>query len=89
MVQKKVPMRTCIACRQEKPKKELIRIVKKPDGTFAIDRVGKVSGRGAYLCDDKACMEKIVKKKLLKNAFEVDVPESVYLELQGEFFGKL
>ena len=89
MVQKKVPMRTCIACRQEKPKKELIRIVKKPDGTFGVDRVGKVSGRGAYLCDDKAFMEKIVKKKLLKHSFGVDVPDSVYEELQGEFFEKL
>ena len=89
MVQKKVPMRTCIACRQEKAKKELIRIVKKPDDTFSVDRTGKVSGRGAYVCDDEKCMEKIVKKKLLKNAFGVDVPDSVYLELQGEFFGKL
>ncbi len=88
MTNKKIPMRTCIACRSEKPKKELIRIVKTKDGEFKIDRTGKLNGRGAYLCDDKACLEKIIKKKLLKVAFGVEVPDSVYLELSEEFFGK-
>ena len=88
MAEKKIPMRTCIACRTEKPKKELMRIVKTKDGVFTLDRTGKVSGRGAYVCDDKACMEKVIKKKMLKHAFEVDVPDEVYEVLKGEFFGK-
>ncbi|MBE5743365.1 MAG: YlxR family protein [Clostridiales bacterium] len=88
MENKKIPMRTCIACRSEKPKRELIRIVKTSDNQFKVDRTGKLNGRGAYLCDDKACLEKIIKKKLLKVAFGVEVPDSVYLELSEEFFGK-
>lgn len=88
MAEKKVPMRTCIACRVEKPKKELIRIVKTKDGVFTVDKTGKVSGRGAYLCGDKACAEKVIKKKLLKHAFGVEVSEDVYGKLTEEFFGK-
>jgi predicted RNA-binding protein YlxR (DUF448 family) len=88
MAEKKVPMRTCIACRSEKPKKELIRIVKNKDGEFFIDKTGKLNGRGAYLCDSKACAEKIIKKKLLKHAFGVEVSDEVYAKLSEEFFGK-
>lgn len=88
MEKRKVPMRTCIACRAEKPKKELIRIVKTKDGVFSVDRTGKVSGRGAYLCDDKACALKILNKKLLARAFEMEVPLDVYENLRGEFFGE-
>ena len=88
MADKKLPMRTCIACRAEKPKKELIRIVKTKDGEFLVDRTGKVSGRGAYLCDDKACAEKVIKKKLLKHAFGVEVSSEVYDKLTEAFFGK-
>ena len=87
MQTKKVPMRTCVACRQEKSKKELMRVVRNKDGEFLLDRTGKVSGRGAYVCDNKDCMEKLIKKKLLKNAFNVEVPLEVYDKLQGEFFG--
>ena len=64
-MEKKVPMRTCIACRSEKPKKELIRIVKSKEGVFSIDKTGKLNGRGAYLCDCKECAEKIIKKKFI------------------------
>ena len=88
MADKKLPMRTCIACRAEKPKKELIRIVKTKDDEFLVDRTGKVSGRGAYLCDDKACAEKVIKKKLLKHAFGVEVSSEVYDKLTEAFFGK-
>ena len=88
MAEKKVPMRTCIACRSEKPKKELIRIVKNKDGEFFVDKTGKLNGRGAYLCDSDSCAQKIIKKKLLKPAFGVDVPDSVYAKLTEEFFGK-
>lgn len=88
MAERKVPMRTCVACRSEKPKKELIRIVRTKDGEFIVDKTGKVSGRGAYLCDDKSCAEKIIKKKLLKNSFKMEVDDGVYLKLTEEFFGK-
>ena len=88
MAEKKVPMRTCIACRAEKPKRELIRIVKNKDGEFSVDKTGKLNGRGAYLCDNPACAQKIIKKKMLKSAFGVDVPDEVYLKLTEEFFGK-
>lgn len=88
MAEKKIPMRTCIACRIEKPKKELIRIVKNKDGVFAVDRTGKLSGRGAYICDDKTCAQKLIKKKLLNHAFQMEVDLSVYEAIEEEFFGK-
>lgn len=88
MAEKKIPMRTCIACRCEKFKKELIRIVKNKDGEFFVDRTGKISGRGAYICDDKKCFEKVLKKKLLSHSFGVEVPSEVYDKIGGEFFGE-
>ncbi len=87
MAVKKIPMRTCIACRQEKPKKELIRVVKNKEGEFRLDKTGKLNGRGAYICNDKACMEKVIKKKLLSHAFEVEVASEVYDAIWEEFFG--
>lgn len=88
MAERKIPMRTCIACRSEKPKKELIRIVKTKENVFSLDRTGKASGRGAYLCDDKTCMEKVINKKLLSRAFSTEVGADVYSSLREEFFGK-
>ena len=84
---KKIPMRTCIACRTEKPKKELIRIVKSKEGEFSVDKTGKLNGRGAYSCNDKACIEKICKKNLLSHAFEVEVSKEIYAKILEEFFG--
>lgn len=88
MAEKKVPMRTCIACRSEKPKKELMRIVKNKDGEFFLDRTGKLNGRGAYLCDSKACVDKVINKNLLKVAFGVEIPSEVYAKISEEFLGK-
>lgn len=88
MAVKKIPMRTCIACRQEKPKKELIRVVKNKEGEFRLDKTGKLNGRGAYMCNDKACVEKVVKKKLLSHSFEVEVSLDVYAMIEEEFFGE-
>ncbi len=89
MAEKKIPMRTCIACRLEKPKRELIRIVKNKYGVFAVDRTGKLSGRGAYVCDDKACHEKLIKKRLLNHAFEMEVENAVYEMVKEELLGKI
>ena len=83
---KKPPMRTCIACRANKPKKELIRIVKTPDGIM-LDRTGKAQGRGAYVCNDRACIEKLKKVKALSRAFSCEVDASVYDRIQKEFDG--
>ena len=86
-MEKKIPMRTCIACRQSKPKKELVRIVKNQEGIF-LDRTGKVNGRGAYVCDSVECVKKLNKQKLLNRVFEMPVEQSVYDKLTEEFCGK-
>ena len=88
MAEKKIPMRTCIACRSEKPKKELIRIVKNKEGEFAVDRTGKLNGRGAYVCDCNACYEKVIKRKLLNHVFSLDVKPEIYLSIEEALFGK-
>ena len=60
---KKIPMRKCLGCMQSFPKKELIRIVRTPENEVCLDATGKKSGRGAYLCKDKACLKKAIKAK--------------------------
>lgn len=80
-------MRTCIACRACKPKKELIRIVKSEEG-ISLDRTGRKNGRGAYICDDANCIAKLKKGKLLNRAFSCPVEDSVYDKISEEFFGK-
>ena len=84
---KKVPMRTCVVCRTSKPKKELLRIVKYEDKIF-VDKTGKANGRGAYICPEKACFEKLKKSKALNKAFECEVPQEVYSALTEEIFGE-
>ena len=86
-MEKKIPMRTCIACRANKPKKELIRIVKSGE-EIKLDFTGKLNGRGAYICNDKGCVEKLKKQKLLNKAFSMQVSEQVYDEILEEFLGK-
>ncbi len=75
---KSVPMRMCIACRQMKPKKEMTRVVKTADGEIAADPTGKAAGRGAYICNDGACLKKLNDKKLLHKVFSADVAQTVY-----------
>src|SRR5260370_41971654 len=65
-----VPLRTCISCRQNKPKRELLRVVRTPDGHIQVDATGKKSGRGAYLCARLSCWEDAIKKKRLEQEFE-------------------
>ncbi len=72
---KHVPQRMCVACRQVKPKRELLRIVRTPQGRVEIDPTGKKSGRGAYLCATYACWTAALKKKHLEQAFETTVSE--------------
>jgi predicted RNA-binding protein YlxR (DUF448 family) len=81
---KKVPMRTCIGCREIKPKKELIRILKSPEGDISIDFTGKKNGRGAYICSNGECFDKAVKSKRLSKEFDMQISNEVYEKLKDE-----
>ncbi len=72
---KHVPLRTCVACKETKAKRELLRIVRTPEGHVVIDAMGKKSGRGAYLCARLSCWEVALKKKRLEQEFELAIPE--------------
>lgn len=80
-MQKKIPMRQCTGCREMKPKKELIRVVKSPEGEISIDGRGKKPGRGAYICPNESCLKKAIKSKALERAFETKIPDEVYESL--------
>ncbi|HIQ70294.1 MAG TPA: YlxR family protein [Candidatus Avoscillospira stercorigallinarum] len=77
-MQRKIPMRQCVGCREMKPKKELIRVVKSPDGAISLDFRGKAPGRGAYLCPDAACLKRAIKAKALERAFDLAIPQEIY-----------
>ena len=83
----KKPVRTCIACRTPKEKRELIRIVKSGEEIF-VDKTGKKNGRGAYICNSTECFAKLKKAKLLNRAFSCEVPNEVYDKLAEELLGK-
>ncbi len=85
---KSVPMRMCIACREMKPKKEMTRVVKNADGDIFADLSGKAPGRGAYICNDAACLKKLDDKKLLHKAFSAQVEASVYAVIGEETRGE-
>ena len=80
-MQKKIPMRQCLGCRQMKPKKELIRAVKSPEGDVSLDFKGKKPGRGAYVCPNSECLNRAVKSKALSRVFNTQIPESIMEEL--------
>ena len=82
MSMKKIPMRMCTGCHEMKPKRELIRVVKTPEGEIKVDFTGKLNGRGAYICKDIACLEKAVKQKALSRAFECPITDEIYEELK-------
>ena len=72
----------CIACREMKEKKELLRVVKTPEGEVKVDTTGKVNGRGSYLCKNSQCINQAIKKKQISRALEVNIPADVYEELK-------
>ena len=82
--QRKVPMRMCVGCREMKPKMELRRIVKSPEGVISVDRVGKAPGRGAYLCLSVECLKKAEKTRALERALETKIDREVYEKLEAE-----
>ena len=83
-MQKKIPMRQCLGCREMKQKRELIRAVKSPEGEISLDFKGKLPGRGAYLCPDPECHKKAVKAKALERAFSSQIPDEIYEQLQKQ-----
>ena len=85
---KKQPQRTCMGCNQKKDKKELIRIVKNKDNEISIDKTGKKEGRGAYICDDVKCLEKLQKRKRLERVFEIQISQEIYESLRGVILDK-
>lgn len=84
MAGKKIPMRMCTGCREMKPKFELVRVVKTPDGEIKLDNTGKLNGRGAYICKNTECLNKAIKTNALSRAFETSVLSEVYTALSEE-----
>ncbi len=83
-MQKKIPQRQCMGCRERKAKKELIRVVRTPEGAVCLDFSGKLNGRGSYICPDAECLKKARKAKSLERSLEVSIPEAVYDRLEKE-----
>ena len=81
---KKIPQRMCLGCQESRPKKEMVRIVRSPEGEISIDLRGKAPGRGAYLCPSAACLAKARKAKRLERTFEVPIPDGIYERLTEE-----
>ena len=85
---KTIPIRQCIGCRTQKPKNELIRVVRSPQGDVGLDFRGKAPGRGAYLCRDPQCLKKAVKSRALERALSAAIPQEVYERLLSEMEGE-
>ena len=81
---KKIPMRRCVGCMEQRPKRELIRVVRSPEGEISLDTTGKKSGRGAYLCPAPACLAKARKARRLERALECEIPDEVYERIEKE-----
>lgn len=77
-----------MGCNQKKDKRELIRIVKDSNQNISIDKTGKANGRGAYICNDINCLEKVIKNKRLERALETNISDDIYNDLRGVISGK-
>ena len=84
MQQKKIPQRQCMGCLERKEKRELIRVVRSPEGAVSLDFRGKAPGRGAYICPEMACLKKAIRSKALERSLEVPIPEEIYARLEKE-----
>ena len=83
-MQKKVPLRQCMGCRERKAKREMIRVVRGTDGNVSLDFGGKMNGRGAYICPNPECLNKARRSKSLERSLEVEIPAEVYDRLTRE-----
>ena len=81
---KKIPQRMCLGCREHKPKMELIRVVRSPEGEIFVDLTGRKNGRGAYLCRNTDCLKKAKKQRSLERALDCEISEEVYARLAEE-----
>ena len=84
MQHKKIPQRQCMGCRERKEKREMIRVVRSPDGGVSLDFRGKSPGRGAYICPDMSCLKKAIRSKALERSLEVAIPAEIYARLEKE-----
>ena len=81
---KKIPMRQCLGCNEHKPKAELLRVVRSPEGEVSLDFRGKKSGRGAYICHSLKCLRRARKGRRIDRVLECEIPESVYDAMEAE-----
>ena len=86
-MQKKIPQRQCMGCRERKAKRDMLRVVRQTDGTVSLDFGGKVNGRGAYVCPDPECLKKAQKSRALERCLETDIPQEVYDRMTREMEG--
>ena len=83
-MQKKIPQRQCMGCRERKEKREMIRVVRSPEGAISLDFRGKAPGRGAYICPEMDCLKKAMKSRALERSLEVAIPAEIYARLEKE-----
>lgn len=81
---KKIPMRQCVGCREMKPKRELIRVIKTSEDEIFVDATGKKNGRGAYVCSNRECFDKAVKSKSLERSLKIAIPKEIYEDFEKE-----
>lgn len=86
-MQKKIPQRQCMGCRERKNKREMIRVVRSPEGIVSLDFGGKAPGRGAYLCPNPECLKRAIRSKALDRSLEITIPDDVYTRLEKEMEG--
>ena len=82
---RKIPMRKCVGCGEMKSKKEMIRVLKTTEDQVILDATGRKNGRGAYLCFNKECLKKAVKKKGLERSLKIEITQNIYENLEKEF----
>ena len=85
---KKKPLRKCMACNEQKEKNELLRIVKSKEGVIEVDLTGKKNGRGAYICKNEECLNKVIKSKRLEKIFEKEISQELYEKIRGVIIDK-
>ena len=81
---KKQPTRKCTGCGEHFPKNTLLRILRTPDGSIVLDTTGKLSGRGAYICNSASCLKKAKKAMRLERSLDCSIPEEIYIKLEEE-----
>ena len=81
---RKIPMRQCMGCNEHKPKMELLRVVRSPEGEISLDTTGRKNGRGAYICHDVKCLRKARKSRRIESNLECTIPEEVYDRMEQE-----